>query len=541
VSCTVCHRIAAEGLGTPESFTGNFKIGPPGEVYGPYQDVATLPMKNALGVNPLDGQQIKDSALCGSCHTVIVPVYNRQGERVMEDGKPKFFDEQATFYEWRNSSLVSISCAECHMPTEYEGHKLAYKIANIEDNTFPKFEFQAPDQDITLKVRDPYPRHTLLGINVFALEMFGQFRTELGLYDHDPYLPSADLDKVASGQETAIKSSLEIEAKTTAEVGGDGYFKHPKDSWSLNGYFAKDLEGKYAFFQPDYVQFELTPGKGIIRVGSKEYPPPHGETVGIHVLAVNRAHPGDVPLGDTVYSFADLPNFPNEEGTLYFITNVGQPFSSPPSTFQKVWALEMVSLGGTYDLLADAGKGDSYSLVGAVRPPAGLPPYPAAEGGSLLPGKSNGPLRGVLGRERRGNFFSPVASDLVGPNLSNVLNLDFFSILGQSPKPFPVPANDGEQQAFNCIAGKLADRTFKCTEGKLELCQGCNPRDGYWNTNIDIDAWKSTLESRFLVPARHAPRRIIPGVQRKFAGHALPQRGETCGPVVFLPEAGASH
>jgi len=242
VSCTVCHRVAAEGLGTPESFSGDFKIGPPGEVYGPYQDVATLPMKNALGVKPLDGQQIKDSQLCGSCHTVIIPVYNRQGERVMEDGKPKFFDEQATFYEWLNSSLVNISCTECHMPTEYEGHPLAYKIANIEDNTFPHFQFQAPDVDITLKVRDPYPRHTLLGINVFALEMFGQFRTELGLYDHDPYLPGADLDKVASGQETAIKSSLEI-AKTTAEVSIVSATKNQADGTLHADVLVKNLTG----------------------------------------------------------------------------------------------------------------------------------------------------------------------------------------------------------------------------------------------------------------------------------------------------------
>jgi hypothetical protein len=220
VSCTVCHRVTDEGLGDPETFTGNFKLGPPGEIYGPYQDVATLPMKNALGVHPVatDAQQIKSSKLCGSCHTIILPVYNRQGERVTKDGKPAVFYEQATYLEWLNSSLTAVSCADCHMPTEYDGKKLAYKIANIEDNTFPPVDFRAPDKDITLQVRDPYPRHTLLGMNVFALEMFGQFRSELGLYAHDPLLPGKDVDKVASGQETAVKSSLETEATTTAEV-----------------------------------------------------------------------------------------------------------------------------------------------------------------------------------------------------------------------------------------------------------------------------------------------------------------------------------
>ena len=220
VSCTVCHHIAAEGLGDPETFTGNFKLGPPGEVYGPYQDVTTLPMKNALGVHPMatDAQQIKSSKLCGSCHTIVLPVYNRQGERAKKDGKPAVFYEQATYLEWLNSSFLDVSCADCHMPTEYDGKKLAYKIANIEDNTFPPVDFRAPDKDITLQVRDPYPRHTLLGMNVFALEMFGQFRTQLGLYAHDPLLPGKDVDKIASGQETAVKSSLETEATSTAEV-----------------------------------------------------------------------------------------------------------------------------------------------------------------------------------------------------------------------------------------------------------------------------------------------------------------------------------
>jgi hypothetical protein len=131
VSCTVCHRITSEGLGNPidpEVFTGNFHIGSPGEVYGPYQDVATLPMKNALGVHPTAtaDQQIKSSNLCGSCHTIILPVYNRQGERVMKDGKPAVFYEQATYLEWLNSSLTNLSCADCHMPSEYSAGFATY-------------------------------------------------------------------------------------------------------------------------------------------------------------------------------------------------------------------------------------------------------------------------------------------------------------------------------------------------------------------------------------------------------------------------------
>ncbi|HEY0385974.1 MAG TPA: cytochrome P460 family protein, partial [Pyrinomonadaceae bacterium] len=86
VSCTICHRISPEGLGTPASYTGKFKVGKPDEIYGPYEDVVTLPMKNAIGLTPSKTKenQIRSSALCGSCHTVVLPVLN-VGEQYPDD------------------------------------------------------------------------------------------------------------------------------------------------------------------------------------------------------------------------------------------------------------------------------------------------------------------------------------------------------------------------------------------------------------------------------------------------------------------------
>lgn len=108
----------------------------------------------------------------------------------------KTFFEQATFFEWQNSKFADHgsdpqSCAQCHMPNTFlhdgaESKPLAYKIANIEDNTFPAVDHRAPDDKITLETRKDYRRHLLLGINIFALEMFKQFRTELGIYAPDP-------------------------------------------------------------------------------------------------------------------------------------------------------------------------------------------------------------------------------------------------------------------------------------------------------------------------------------------------------------------
>ncbi|MBV9306472.1 MAG: hypothetical protein JOZ45_10050, partial [Acidobacteriaceae bacterium] len=227
ISCTVCHRIAPDGLGTPATYTGNFKLNSPNEMNGPYSDPLLLPMKNALGMTPQQGDQITSSKLCGSCHTIILPVYRANGEPVKDkNGQPKTFVEQATFFEWLNSDFADNgptpqSCQDCHMPTTFVhngmSNPLSYKIANIEDNTFPAVDYRAPDTDITLQTRDNYHRHTLLGINVFALEMFKQFRTELGLYDKDPMMrPSLN---TVNGVDTAIDMSANNIAKlNTAEV-----------------------------------------------------------------------------------------------------------------------------------------------------------------------------------------------------------------------------------------------------------------------------------------------------------------------------------
>jgi len=224
----VCHRISAVGLGTSATYTGLFNLNDGSQLNGPFQDVATLPMQNAINMEPVEGQQITSSEMCGTCHTIMLPVYKANGEPVIDSGtgKQKTFTEQATFFEWQNSNFrdggpQAQSCQECHMPNIYlrdgVSNPLSYKIANIEDNTFPAINFRAPDADITLTTRDGYRRHLLLGINLFALEMFKQFRNELGLYESDPMLrPSLNTDK---GIDTAIDTSTNMIAKLrTADV-----------------------------------------------------------------------------------------------------------------------------------------------------------------------------------------------------------------------------------------------------------------------------------------------------------------------------------
>jgi hypothetical protein len=234
VSCTVCHHMSAQDLGEASTYTGLFNLGPANEVYGPFrsnydpdggkvdESVIPLPMANALGVLPKIGPQVESAAICASCHVIILPVFDANGRQVIENGEPKTEYEQTTFLEWLNSDFAFVPCQECHMPTKYQGTDLEFKIANIEDSTFPAIpdtgpSTRLPDIDLILQDRTPYSRHQLLGINLFALEMFDQFRPDLGLFKFDPNLPG-DLRDQISAQRSAVAGSVQQAQTATATV-----------------------------------------------------------------------------------------------------------------------------------------------------------------------------------------------------------------------------------------------------------------------------------------------------------------------------------
>jgi hypothetical protein len=254
VSCAVCHHIAAEGLGTPATYTGKFNLGRPDEIFGQFKDVAELPMKNALGLTPLRTKenQIRSSALCGSCHTVILPVL-KVGEKypsdVFEDamavergdaskmggpGEPvRVEHEQNTYLEWLNSKYQNErtpvrqadvqTCQDCHMPSSYPsktGERLDFKAASIEEDTFAAADFRAPDEEIHLRVRgrnagEPFSRHTLLGMNIFTLKMFAQNPDTLGVAFFDPM---ATYGNAVPSLIAAQKSALELARAQSAQV-----------------------------------------------------------------------------------------------------------------------------------------------------------------------------------------------------------------------------------------------------------------------------------------------------------------------------------
>jgi len=119
VTCTVCHQIEAAGLGQALSFTGSFTLGTKDHIYGPFPEPFTMPMLHHTGFTATEAAHVRESALCGTCHTVITHPRGGRGE----------FIEQAPFLEWLASGYPQkgATCQSCHMPAldrpQYVAHR----------------------------------------------------------------------------------------------------------------------------------------------------------------------------------------------------------------------------------------------------------------------------------------------------------------------------------------------------------------------------------------------------------------------------------
>lgn len=194
VSCAACHHIVKDK--TPpgqdplryfleHNITGQFTTGKRGEIFGPFKDdeISPHPMKSALGIEPKHDEYIKNSRLCGNCHTINLPIM---------DQKPFGHSlEQVTYLEWLNSQYQTDfnpgsnakSCQDCHMATGYANAKTKVDIkqiqtafADVQDDTYPAAENSAAFDQIRARFRDKgFVRHQFQGLNVFLLEIFNQF------------------------------------------------------------------------------------------------------------------------------------------------------------------------------------------------------------------------------------------------------------------------------------------------------------------------------------------------------------------------------
>jgi hypothetical protein len=119
VTCSVCHQISKEKLGTRQSFNGGFVIENPENKndhpeYGPFKispGQQHIMDTSTGGFLPTEAQHIRDSALCGTCHQLYTTARGAGGKDI------GYLPEQMPYLEWLHSDYPNkYSCQQCHMP-----------------------------------------------------------------------------------------------------------------------------------------------------------------------------------------------------------------------------------------------------------------------------------------------------------------------------------------------------------------------------------------------------------------------------------------
>src|SRR6185295_4372167 len=147
---------------TCESFVGGFVVaGPqptPRPVYGPFevQKGLTTVMRSSAEFQPTQGEHIRQSELCATCHTLITKALNPQGQVIGQ------LPEQVMYLEWKHSAFAAEqqSCQSCHMPA---------------------VEQDMPIASVLGQPRKGLSRHVFVGGNFFMLGLLNRFRVELGV------------------------------------------------------------------------------------------------------------------------------------------------------------------------------------------------------------------------------------------------------------------------------------------------------------------------------------------------------------------------
>ncbi len=172
VTCSVCHQITKEKLGTRESFNGGFVVQKPANKndhpeYGPFlisPGYAHIMDTSTGGFLPTEAEHIRDSALCGSCHQLYTTARGAGGTAIGE------LPEQMPYLEWLHSDYpAKYNCQACHMPEVHEEVHISSVLG---------------------EARTGVHQHVFVGGNFFMLGMLNRYRSELNVAALPPDLTS---------------------------------------------------------------------------------------------------------------------------------------------------------------------------------------------------------------------------------------------------------------------------------------------------------------------------------------------------------------
>ncbi len=159
VSCTTCHQIDPQNLGSQSSYNGGYKIDTTRIIYGPYQNPFAQPMINFVNFNTQYSPHVNNSELCATCHTLYTPYFDDNNQMA------GYFSEQTPYIEWKNSNFEAdgTECQTCHMPSIQD---------SMDISTIPAFH--------TAK-HSPYYKHEFAGGNKMMLTMLKNNIDSLGV------------------------------------------------------------------------------------------------------------------------------------------------------------------------------------------------------------------------------------------------------------------------------------------------------------------------------------------------------------------------
>jgi hypothetical protein len=161
VSCSVCHQITPQNLGTAASFNGNFIVNraSPDLVhpeYGPFEispGMQRVMHSSTDGYQPQQGGQIRTAELCASCHTLTTEARGANGAVVGS------LPEQRPYQEWLRSDFAGKrTCQSCHMPAVLES---------------------VPITRILGEPRQGAARHQFIAANFVMQRILGRYHDEL--------------------------------------------------------------------------------------------------------------------------------------------------------------------------------------------------------------------------------------------------------------------------------------------------------------------------------------------------------------------------
>jgi hypothetical protein len=198
VSCSVCHQVSSEKLGTDATFNGRFVVEKPKRAddrpeFGPFQPDAAhqrIMQSSTGGFVPTPATHIRNSALCASCHTLKTAALGPNGQKIGS------LPEQMPYQEWLHSDYPNRStCQSCHMPEVRQAMPITAVLG-------------VPRQGLH--------QHTFIGGNFFMLQMLNKYRDELAVMALPSELTAQSEKTVEFLQSQAARVNI-IDVATTGE------------------------------------------------------------------------------------------------------------------------------------------------------------------------------------------------------------------------------------------------------------------------------------------------------------------------------------